>query len=454
MKLNDIMRIGQRINVDGKRLKNVKREFSLIPIVCPDYPGFGDVVSSLRIAQGMKKEFPDIPIEIYYTSHESYEKHLKLMLEGINNIKAQVLDGKSLIKKLRNQRVCIKYLGPNEVTTRSPQWSRGALNASFNVYVTEHDLSEGERKAEQNELSFGILSEDQYGNRHLPLFSGFDIAGAGLILPPERIKIIEPSQSNQNKRDLIFRTGLGKNTNEKRTLFYRLEDPCDIYGGDTWGFSYVLERSSPFNGVSACLEDLATAYSEINPLKRVIIFDFQDFDPKYFCFNWGREKYKKAPFEQHFVWDEGYLIINNAVKANIVVYHLGNQPHSVFQSFMTLSDLPPVVTGDASMTEALSTGRPFLYEPPNHKVLVLSNLQKYIETNLPQHKEFFDFLLINNYYSEFRKWESNLISPYRNLQSIFSPQGNVAFKQLSNHVYASHNFAKNAAALIRTSLET
>ncbi|MDD5568501.1 MAG: patatin-like phospholipase family protein, partial [Candidatus Omnitrophica bacterium] len=75
----------------------------------------------------------------------------------------------------------------------------------------------------------------------------------------------------------------------------------------------------------------------------------------------------------------GYLDPSGNIEASgrgseAIIAPLGNLPHELFSKLLIISDLPVAVTGDMSLTEAISAGKVFLYETREWKTRLFINL--------------------------------------------------------------------------------
>ena len=67
---------------------------------------------------------------------------------------------------------------------------------------------------------------------------------------------------------------------------------------------------------------------------------------------------------------------NDPPAPNVYVVHVGHQDHATFLDLLRHSELPVQITGDASLSEAVSLNKIFLYDPPVWKGHVFSSFVK------------------------------------------------------------------------------
>jgi hypothetical protein len=84
-----------------------------------------------------------------------------------------------------------------------------------------------------------------------------------------------------------------------------------------------------------------------------------------------------------FIKDAHLLDLSNA-PANIQVINLTKKPFALTEAIFPLLNLPPLVTGDMSLTLALQNKRIFMYERLEHKKNVITDLLDIFQKHLPK----------------------------------------------------------------------
>ena len=57
------------------RVSSSSRSFDEIPIWLPSsYGGSGDIMATLKLAEGLKQEFPDKKVTVYFGKEEDYQR--------------------------------------------------------------------------------------------------------------------------------------------------------------------------------------------------------------------------------------------------------------------------------------------------------------------------------------------------------------------------------------------
>ncbi|MBT5021766.1 hypothetical protein HON01_02995 [Candidatus Woesearchaeota archaeon] len=351
----------------GKKARN--RTFNEIPILFPGCAGgFGDLMNTLKLGEGLKQEFPDKEVCIYFLGDDDYALVKKLYPHFNKDLKHNVLNGISVA--MTDYEQIRKVMGKNKVGVYSPvaciDLPRPELffqNAGFNFYVEEYDM-----RRKLRHLPGGIhsneLSIDQKNNKHLVLRTGFDEDSSGIHIDKDLLNYDE-DYSKQKKLKLLKEFGLEQVmkqvpgiTNSEWTVAYYAED-----------YFFRMEHDDDY------LKSLydATLLGKINPDKKITIFDFSKFDPVDVGRQYFKDKHLKDPFVDFFVTENKIERIGNLNccydhrLANVRIVHLGNQTHDMFINFLKMAELPVCITGDASLAEAISADKIFFYNAPGWK---------------------------------------------------------------------------------------
>ncbi|MES2344417.1 MAG: hypothetical protein V4494_00560 [Chlamydiota bacterium] len=85
----------------------------------------------------------------------------------------------------------------------------------------------------------------------------------------------------------------------------------------------------------------------------------------------------------------------NTTGKKLIVHHVNQKPHQKFLNDVVATDQLVGCTGDGSISEALSAGKPFFYDPPLHKRNFLKDLIALAEDRLHDYPETIAFLKLS-----------------------------------------------------------
>lgn len=142
------------LNLEAK-VKSSSRNFFEIPIWFPSsYGSFGDIMINLKLAEGMKKEFPDKKVTFYFGRKEDYQELKRLYPHFDPNILEASLNGVSVaqVSDLQMREIMSKNLigiySPVAVS-EIPSLKDFLIDAKINFYLEEYDASEKIRLPER-----------------------------------------------------------------------------------------------------------------------------------------------------------------------------------------------------------------------------------------------------------------------------------------------------------------
>lgn len=119
----------------------------------------------------------------------------------------------------------------------------------------------------------------------------------------------------------------------------------------------------------------------------------------------------------------------------LVFHYSGHQKQPLFLQAMAETDLLVGCTGDGSIREALAIGKPFFYDPPEHKLAFFKDLILLAEERLQAFPETIEFLQLS--------FQRNLLYAERMgvlLQSVNLKEGFTALSTIIRNEYAINPF--------------
>jgi hypothetical protein len=455
-------------NKDDKEVG--KKEFSEIPIVAHILPGFGDLMNTLKLAEGLKTEFPEQEVCVYFKHQDNYQKVGQLYpsfdpekkRQRLNGITVASVDEKGLRRATGNQIVGIYSIIDNGV---GPYLENLLMDSSMNFYLQEYDIEKNTDKPGDRDVGdqtgFGgletnILYQDSAGKKHLILTTGFSETSFGIHIDQDIKRFLpEIDDSHPNPWTEILRKERDFLGNESIGDF--LDNQSETTRS-AWGFVY----GTPYllgagDDTVYSLNQLVHAYleSEGDFDKRVTIFDFNSFNPNDLRFGWKRESIRESYFKHIFISNQGYNEVSGTwsmegkPRPNVEIVHLGTQSPDVFKEFMGASELPPVITGDASAAEVISMGKPFIYNALPHKIDVIPDLLAYARRMLDSDAAVKVGSVLASEYDE----QEHILEYGPGLRNIFRPGHQEAFQQLFSSIYQHKDLVKNLATSIRTAVQ-
>ncbi|MBS3162817.1 hypothetical protein J4467_02730 [Candidatus Woesearchaeota archaeon] len=346
------------------RVISSSRTFDEIPIWMPSaYGGFGDIMTTLKLGEGLKREFPDKKVTVYFGKETDYKqvqtvyphfnpKEKTAQLNGISV--AQVSDAE--MRKIMGRSV-IGIYSPVGIHRNPPKEfiENFLMEAAINLYIQEYDAAD-KIYYPQTEIP-NRLYRDKSGRQHVMLATGFDEDSVGIHIDPTLTELSTGTSYN-DKTHLLQRAG-----------FQIVQKYVPNVLNTTWGFAYHNEDYTVKD-----LEDTIIKALEETKMGAITIFNFNRTNSKLV-----KEYAKKSQFRHVLLGEEEGVInndINDSAVPNIHVVHVGYQPHDIFLNFLRYSELPVLITGDASLSEAVSLRKIWIYQSPPWKVAIFPNFVK------------------------------------------------------------------------------
>lgn len=338
------------------------RSFDEIPIWFPSsYGGFGDIMVTLNLAEGLKQEFPDKKVTVYFGKEEDYKTVQRLYPDfdpttletSLNGISvAQVSDIE--MRKIMS-RNAVGIFSPIPADNRTLAES-SFMDAEFNIYLEEYDGSN------RIGLPLGIernqVYRDRNGRKHLVLPTGFQKDAVGIHIDSSLVGL-HTEASVETKQTILEKAGFQWIANHIPDLF-----------ASEWGMAYYSDGKGFREDSDSYLRSLDKSLDETDNKDRpIVIFDFSRFDADYVekCF-------RVRQFKEIFLEEDGSVNILEPKNSpypqpapNVYVVHVGPQNHATFLNFLRYSELPVQITGDSSLAEAISLNKIFIYEAPSWK---------------------------------------------------------------------------------------
>jgi hypothetical protein len=402
-----------------KRISSEKRTFDELPIVvnhiCND--GLGDLATTLKLAQELTLYFTEKQITLYFPRQADYLALRYLYPDFKKDSDDNEIGGVKL--SLRNNDQIAEILGKSLVAIIAPlvadkspdHPSKFFKNAAINIYLEEPNAHSSVHLPHDRKTAQPYL--DTNGNLHLALETGFAKESIGFHLQPglETLPKID-------RRELLEAAKV---------------DPSEIpYLLDAkWATAYYHD-STGFVMYSKVLAEAVRKKGRIN----MALFDFNRSD-------------KSVHFEVQSM-DSNQKRLADLRRSGLQYVHLGPQSNKLLLQFLAQSDLPNLVTGDASLAESISLDKLFVYEEMPWKLWTLPYLINFADANLPKEQSSLvrDAFGYSNVPGKLRfPVIERDITPADNL--FLSPQYQQAMHNLYKQVKEQLNLAKNLSQLIR-----
>ena len=383
---------------EGYNAKNPLKSdaFSRISIALPcSIDNFGDVMSTLKLAKGLKREFPDKEI-VMHIGEDRDLRTLETLCPGLDISKFDV-DGSRRSGEFQGIRiingtwgfsnldvekdvVCVRlffeqtrdqnYRHLPRDGQGKPFITRFLLPASLNLYVQEYDSAHMVTLPEGMEPNRAY--RDRTGRLHMVVRTGFYSGSAGIHIDPDLAEK-KPDGPLDARRPNFF-DPVDPHDPEQR--WQRLREASKMRA------LKILERDGFEPGDYARMR-WAVAYH--NPPKEVSWQPFQEYmfafehgykeDAPAVVFNFSRMKredfermVEDFPWLNHVFLGEGDIQTHRpSSPSNITAVYCGPVPHEDFLRFMGESELPAFVTGDMSLSEAISMDKLYIYQTPDWK---------------------------------------------------------------------------------------
>jgi hypothetical protein len=344
--------------------------------VQPSHTGFGDIMHAIRLAEGLRNTGYVDTIRLLFESSDDLLSLRRLFPElpqdvkelscfernGLIFINGEKVDADSIIRKSKVAIVLPLMVNQGFIPSRE---------AAINIYLQEYDVSRelGSLRCGQVSDDFretlpetvfeeNKIYKDREGNMHLVLPTGFR-SEVGVHIVGET----EEEQLLTDKRDIIAKIIESKPItafpegveNDRWSLVYSHDedDYCERYEKpltkaieagkvSSEGICiFNLIRTKFFNVKDDIKEFYA--YSEFTH----VFFDEKTGVPRYFA---G----KKYP--------------------EVKILHVEQLPHNICASIMKTSELPIMITGDQSLSEAVSFDKLYIYSQTGFKGQVMTSL--------------------------------------------------------------------------------
>ena len=448
----------KKLNLEA-RVHSSERSFNEIPIWMPGSgPGFGDIMTTLKLAEGLKLEFPNKKVTIYFGKEDDYNtlrklyshfdsKELEFCLNGISV--AQVSENG--IRKIMSKSLIGIY---TPITmTELPPFQDIMMDAEINLYIEEYNGMGNIRLF--LEIKRNIVHADMNGRKHLILSTGFDDESIGIHIDSSLTQL--PTKINNKIKESLL-----QNANFQWIKMYI----PDLMQSE-WGLAYYVKnhhfRTDAPN--DSYLKSLLKYLKNITNRKRSItIFDFSNVNP---C---SIEEYKYEPFCDIFLQENGQakLIKGNKFdmsSSKVYIVHVGSQKHSTFLDFLRYSELPVAITGDCSLSEAISFNKTFFYAAPRWKKEVfpafinlaadyldnwedINRIGSLISSNKINEEKF-------RKYNEFKKIHLDLFYPEANNSHklFYDSSYKDSFHRYNQALIQKMNISKNLANIIKEAVQ-
>jgi hypothetical protein len=359
------------LNIRSDSFDVVGKNFDEIPIWMPEaHGGFGDIMVTLKLAEGLKKEFPEKRVKVYFGQIEDYEKVRRLYPNFSPKKLEETLNGISVARirpydALRMRESLVRIFSPVAAFKYGNPYTF-VMTSGINFYLEEYDCRESIRLPNLTENQVYV---DKNGRKHLVLPTGFEEKSIGIHIDSSLTELDNRITPEIKERIL------------EEANFGWIRDYVPRLMESEWGFAYYCNDDS-FRTNSArlnLLKALIKSFEATGNWERAItIFDFSNvqFPNK----EVSRGAYFNEPFRDVF-YNSGdvEVILGDGSKfgkvaPNVNIVHVGMQNHSTFLDFLRYSQIPVAITGDASLAEAVSLRKPFVYHPPTWKTLVFPHL--------------------------------------------------------------------------------
>lgn len=278
--------------------------------------GIGDLSRSVAVAKMVRRNFPDVKVRFYYLSE--HEKEIKIFFPQYIKGENTVVSGIEII--------------PEEELTQDGDIAL----FSDNLRLTDED---NHSPVQIVVSEYGFKPKVEKGIIYAPSITAAVPTGPdlGLFLNPEVDRLKEwyehMSEDERHKEKIRFI----KRVINNYTSYAGISDSqAERIAASPWAFAYAFSVL----GFNPFLE----AYREAG------------INKPYFMFVFGNKPYEETMWHLDFVRN-GLNVIS--------VDPLTNED---FIKLMLFCDLPCIVTGGGSLTEAMQIGKPFVYEVREHKL--------------------------------------------------------------------------------------
>jgi hypothetical protein len=381
--------------------REAARSFDSIPVFCfSAAKGLGDLSSAISLASGLHLAFPDKQVEL-------------VLVDGLSP-RPQLTP---TVEKLRAMGVVIRQLSENEAKNYSasrlvsiqgiiPHTKGGGgdaftnqLSAGLNIYVPEYDP--GLQYWNPTGMGLNRLCRDRSDLLHIAVTSGFHEDALGLFFSAWAD---DPAPS-MNRNELLDSLEI-----KKGSRLWRQMQATD------WTIAY---RNCYDFGRERLAHMLGEACGERKLARPVTILDFTNFN-----------EWSIGEFEKHLDYPSK-PDKTNGVYVRPLTFHgedwriteargscvvrLGKRASNVFQAALRLAQLPVEITGDASLTEAVALGLPFLHDAPPWK----SSLQACLVTHAEDVLSLPSAEVFRGLYQDYRSHDPQLVLQYPEKERLY-----------------------------------
>lgn len=428
--------------------------------------GFGDLMGAVKLAKGLSREFPDKKVVLYFEAEKDYFLLCRLYPNLDQEKKENYRDGVSFVlsgnfaEEIKGKDISIFAHLKLDIQLRSAFqlayspgsrfFNRGAINFYIPEYDAEHLVSYPKG------FTPNLAHIDKTGNIHLAVTTGFGIGSGGIHLDDTLVSLY----SGSNKRAEYLKTLFSGNDS------LDLED----LASRKWGVVYYPSYWAPDKCQYQRMICSWAATSETANVPKSVFFNFQKYFDKH-PFTW--EDYVRAYdpdnllFHHVFLGKDGMRSAGNPESKLMLVSAESGVSHSLLMGFMAQSDFPVNVTGDSSLSEAISLSKIFYYSVRSHKSMVVDDIisrvtsvlhppvaekiKKALEYHSP---EDIRYSLPASYFERAREFQNNYEnSLYATASRLFyDPEYISAFKAFNDHVQGKLNLVKNIANLLREAI--
>jgi hypothetical protein len=341
------------INFTPKADRLAVRSFDSIPVFCfSTAKGLGDLSSAINLASGLRLAYPDKQIEL-------------VLVEGLSP-RPQLAPN---LEKLRASGVVLRHLSEEQAKNYSasrlvsiqgiiPHTKDGGgeaftyqMSAALNVYVPEYDP--GHQYWNPTGMGLDRLCRDRSDLLHIAVTSGFHENALGLFFSGWA----DNPTASMDREQLLDALEIKRGS----SLWQQMQ-------ATDWTVAY---RNCYDFGRERLAQMLGEACGEGKLPRPVTILDFTNFDAWSINYHEKHLDHPSVLEKENGVYvrpltfvKEGWRIAE-AHGSNVV--RLGKRASDIFQSALRLAQLPVEITGDASLTEAVALGLPFLHDAPPWK---------------------------------------------------------------------------------------
>lgn len=351
----------------GESASYSERQFEHIPIYCPkSKSGFGDIAATVKLARGLRGEFPEKKVDIYFEEAEDCQKADNFLTNEERDNYGLELSHKSE-KGIRHE-MEMAVVGISSVINSDFDGNLDDLltAAAVNFYIGEYDSGAL--------MPAGMVPNQVYtdysGRKHIILRTGFHPDSTGIHID-QSISAL----GTKTKPELLEELEYGNQIAKLPEIFESL-----------WTVLYNSKYHT-WNTISEDPEFLQLLYKDLLEVedtdRRLIVFDFTAFD---------RGKPSTEPFVRRVIPGDGPLNVWEAeigrVRGvpydlpkteplrNVTVVNIGPQPSSIFFDFLKFSEDVVGITGDVSLAEAVSLDKLWTYKAHRGKVGLLPNFMR------------------------------------------------------------------------------